>query len=166
MVTRGLIICTIFAVAPSIDAGQAAVHVDPPHLQGPRVLEEHTQDTAVRNYLDAWQTIKVAFESNSVTLLDRDFVGTARDKLAGAIQQQAAAGIQTRYVDKSHDIQFAFYSPEGLSLQLIDNVEYEVQILNHDRVQATQAVHARYIVVLTPAEVRWRVRVLQADFEP
>jgi hypothetical protein len=58
-----------------------------------------------------------------------------------------------------------YYSPEGLSIQLIDNVEYDVEILDHDKVQTTQRVHARYIVVLTPAEVRWRVRVFQAQPE-
>jgi hypothetical protein len=45
---------------------------------------------------------------------------------------------------------------------LTDNVDYDVQVVDHDKVTTTQRVSARYIVVLTPAEVRWRVRVFQA----
>jgi len=32
-------------------------------------------------------------------------------------------------------------------------------------VLATEHVHTRYIVVLTPAELRWRVRIFQASPE-
>src|ERR1700757_599184 len=106
-----------------------------------------------------------AFDQNRVDLLDRDFVGTARDKMAEAIQKQSAAGIHTRYHDKSQEIQIVFFSPEGLSIQLIDNVEYDVQVLNRDKVETTRQVRARYIAVLTPTEVRWRVRVFQAQQE-
>jgi hypothetical protein len=106
-----------------------------------------------------------ALDQNDAGILDRDFVGTARDRLAETVQQQAAMGIHTRYQDKSHDIKIVFYSPEGLSLELTDEVQYEVQMLDHDKVQTTQQVRAHYIVVLTPAEVRWRVRVLQAQSE-
>jgi hypothetical protein len=52
-----------------------------------------------------------------------------------------------------------------LSIELTDTVEYDVQLLDHDKSQATQRVRARYIVVLTPAELRWRVRVLQAEVD-
>jgi hypothetical protein len=92
-------------------------------------------------------------------------VGTAKEKLTDTIQEQTRLGLSTRYQDRSHDIQIVFYSPEGLSIQLIDNVEYDMQLLDHDKIQTTQRVHARYNVVLTPAEVRWRVRVFQADPE-
>jgi hypothetical protein len=141
------------------------VRVEPVHLQGPRVLQEQTQAAVIRDYLQGWQTMGAAFDQNRIDLLDRDFVGTARDKMAEAIQQQSAAGIHTRYQDKSHDLQIVFYSPEGLSIQLIDNVEYSAQVLNADKVQTTQQVRARYVVVLTPTEVRWRVRILQAQSE-
>jgi hypothetical protein len=48
-----------------------------------------------------------------------------------------------------------------LSIELTDNVEYDVQLLDHGRVKTTQHVSARYVIVLTPAEMRWRVRILQ-----
>jgi len=160
-----LMACTIVAAVPALCAGQADVRVEPSHLQGPRPLQEQTQAAAIRDYLQAWHTVSAALDANNAGLLDRDFVGTARDKLAEAIHQQSALGIHTRYQDKSHDIQIVFYSPEGLSIQLTDDVQYDVQVLDHEKVQTTQQVRSRYIVVLTPAEVRWRVRVFQAQLE-
>jgi hypothetical protein len=160
-----VILCPVVAAASGVGAAQAAVRVEPSYFQGPRTLQEQTQAAVIRDYLQAWQTVRAALDQNDAGLLDRDFVGTARDKLADAIQQQAALGLHTRYQDKSHDLQIVFYSPEGLSIQLIDNAEYDVQVLDHDKVQTTQQVRARYIVVLTPAEVRWRVRVFQAQLE-
>jgi hypothetical protein len=96
-------------------------------------------------------------------LLSQDFVGTARDKFAQTIEEQAKLGIRTRYQERSHDIRIVFYSPDGLSIQLVDNIEYQVQLLDHEKTQTTQVIRARYVAVLTPAEVRWRVRVLQTD---
>lgn len=153
------------AAASPLAAVQATVHVEVAKLDTPRVLQEQTRTAAVRDYLDAWRTMGTALNQNNVGALDRDFVGTAHDRLADTIQQQSAAGIHTSYQDRSHDITIVFYSPEGLSLQMIDNVEYDIQVVDHEKVLTTQHVRARYIVVMTPAEVKWRVRVLQAQSE-
>ena len=67
------------------------------------------------------------------------------------------------YQDRAHDLQIVFYSPEGLSIQIVDTVDYDEQVLDHDKVLATKLVRKRYVVVLTPSEVRWRVRVFQAE---
>lgn len=155
----------LLAAASPFAAAQATVHVETAKLDTPRPLQEQTRSAAVRDYLDAWRTMGTALNQNNVAALDRDFVGTAHDRLAETIQQQSAAGIHTSYQDKSHDITIAFYSPEGLSLQMIDNVEYDIQVSEHDKVLTTQHVRARYIVVMTPAEVKWRVRVFQAQPE-
>ncbi|SRR5579871_6157221 len=160
-----LLTCAVSAAFCASGAAQPDVRVEASHLQGPRPLQEQTQSAAVRDYLHAWQTMNAAFDRNDVAALDRDFVGTAHDKLADAVRQQAAMGLHARYIDKAHDIQIAFYSPEGLSIELTDTVQYDIQVLDHDKLQTTQQVSARYIVVLTPAEVRWRVRVFQAQFE-
>jgi predicted PhzF superfamily epimerase YddE/YHI9 len=157
--------CVMLACGSAICAAQGDVRLEPTHLQGPRPLQEQTRSAVVRDYLQGWKTLSTALEQNDPNLLNRDFAGTALDKLAAAVKQQSAAGIRTRYQDKSHDIQIVFYSPEGLSIELTDDVQYDVQVLDHDKVQTTQQVHAHYIVVLTPAEVRWRVRVFQAQFE-
>jgi hypothetical protein len=141
-----LAMCSILAMTFSLRADQPSVRVAPPNLQGPRQLNEETQ-AAVAD------------------LLSRDFIGTAKDRLSDTIHDQVTMGISTRYLDLSHDLQIVFYSPEGLSVQLVDNVEYEVQILDHGKAQTTQKMHARYVVVMTPAEVRWRVRIFQAEPE-
>lgn len=162
---RTLFTYALVASSAALCAAQADVRVEPSHLQGPRALEEQTTAAVIRDYMRAWQAVNAAFERNNPALLDRDFIGTAHDKLADAIHQQAAAGLHTRYRDKSHDIQIVFYSPEGLSIELTDTVQYDVDVLDQDKVQTTQQISSRYIVVLTPAEVRWRVRVFQAQSE-
>jgi hypothetical protein len=141
---------------------QAPVNVEPDNLKGPRVLQEQTKTAVIRDYIESWKSFHDALDQNRPALLNADFVGTAKDKLTEAIQQQAALGIRTHYQDVSHDVQIVFYSPEGLSVELTDKVEYDVQVLDHDKVAATQRVSARYVVVMTPAEIRWRVRVFQA----
>ena len=157
-----LAVCLIFAASTALGADEAAVRVEPSNLQGPRTLQQQTQTAVIRDYLEAWQSFRAALEQNHASLLDSDFVGTAKDKLTGTIQEQAKLGIHIRYEDRAHDVKIIFYSPDGLSVQLIDKVDYDVQVVDHDKVQASEPVSARYIVVLTPSEVRWRVRVFQA----
>ena len=160
---RSLLIFSVLAFAVSqFAAAQPEVRIESSKLQGPRLLEEQTRAAAIRDYLKSWQSFRAALDQNRADLLNADFVGTAKDKLTETIQQQAALGIRTRYKDRAHDLQIVFYSPEGLSIELTDNVDYDVQVLDHDKVTTTQRVSARYVVVLTPAEVRWRVRVFQA----
>lgn len=156
---------TLLSAGAACAMGQAAVHVEPAHLQGPRILADQTANAVVKNYIESWQSLKAALEQNRPAALDRDFVGTAKQKLTETIEQQAKLGIKTSYQDRSHDIQIVFYSPEGLSVELVDNVEYDVQVSDKDKVMATHPEHARYVVVMTPTEVRWRVRVLQSEAE-
>ena len=161
----GLVAVAVLGGAAAMAGAQAAVHVQPSHLEGPRPLAEQTAKAAVQDYVESWQTLHTALAENRVEVLDRDFVGTAKDKLTETIQQQAKLGMRTSYQDRSHDLQIVFYSPEGLSIELTDNVEYDQQIVDHDKVVTTQHVTARYVVVLTPSETRWRVRVFQAVTE-
>lgn len=156
------IVFAILAAATGVAAAQPTVRVEPATANGPRTLEEQTAKTAIRDYLASWQSMSAAMEQNRSDLLDADFVGDAKDKLAATIGEQTSAGIRTRYQDRSHDLQIVFYSPEGLSIELIDTVEYDMQLVDHDKPAATARVRARYIAVLTPTEVRWRVRVFQA----
>ena len=147
----------------SLAADKAEVRVEPSHLQGPRALEKQTEAAVIRDYLEAWQYLKDAFEQNRSELLNSAYAGDAKDKLTATIAEQSKLGIHTRYQDRSHDIQIVFYSPEGLSIEIIDSVEYDVQIFDHDKAQPVQRVRARYTGVLTPSEVRWRVRILQGE---
>jgi hypothetical protein len=158
-----LIVCSLFVGSVASGLAQATVRLQPTELSGPRILSEQTRAAAVRDYLQSWQTMRQAFEQNRANLLDADFVGNAKTNLLATIQQQAALGIHTSYQDRNHNIQIVFYSPEGLSIELIDNVEYDVVLSVGDKGKTAQHVSARYVIVLTPAEVRWRVRVFQAS---
>jgi hypothetical protein len=161
----GLMLGALAGAMPIFAAAQAAVKVEPASVDGPRPLADQTAQAVVRDYLESWQGMSAAMDENRTDLLDADFVGAAKDKLAQAIHDQEQAGIHTRYRDRSHDVQIVFYSPEGLSIELTDTVEYDVQVMDHDKPQGTEHVRARYLVVLTPSELRWRVRVFQADAE-
>lgn len=160
-----LIVLMGFSASATLAVAQASVHVTPPHLDGPRNLADQTATAVVKNYIESWQSLRAALSANRPELLDRDFVGNAKQELTETIQQQAKAGIRTTYKDRSHDIQIVFYSPEGLSVELVDNVEYDVQVSSEGKTMAAQPVHSRYVVVMSPTEVRWRVRVLQAQAE-
>jgi hypothetical protein len=157
-----LILCMGFAATSDSMADQAAVRVEPMNLQGPRPLSDQSKAAVIRDYLQAWQGFHAALEQNRPELLDADFVGTAKDKLSDTVQLQRKFGIQTRYQDRSHDLQIVFYSPDGMSIELTDKVVFDVQVVDQGKVITTQRESARYLVVLTPAEVRWRVRVFQS----
>ena len=159
------VLVTMMAVsaAAGLASAQPSVKVELPHLDGPRNLADQTATAVVKNYIESWQSLRAALSGNRPELLDRDFVGAAKEKLTGTIQEQAKAGIRTKYTDRSHDVQIVFYSPEGLSVELVDDVEYDVQVSSAGKTMARQPVHSRYVVVMTPTEVRWRVRVLQAE---
>ncbi len=158
----------VFSVLAALFVGasdQPKVRVESTDSVGPRTLEKQTETAVVRDYLQAWHSLSGALEQNRADLLNADFVGTAKEKLSDTIREQAKLGIQTRYVDKAHDVQLVFYSPEGLSIQLVDTVDYDIQLIDHEKPQITQHVRARYVAVLTPTEVQWKVRVFQAEPE-
>lgn len=153
----------ILAVLLLSAADEPSVRIEPVDPSSPRQLEPQTQQAVVRDYLLAWQALNSAMQANQPDLLNSAFLGVAEEKLADTIQEQQKLGIQTRYIDRSHDLKLVFYSPEGLSVQLLDTVEYDVQLLKDNNLQATQHVRARYVAVLSPTEVRWKVRVFQAE---
>ncbi len=159
------IMCSLFTAIVALGSDHPAVRVASTDSVGPRPLERQTETAVTRDYLQAWRSMSDALDQNRTDLLNQDFIGTAKEKLAGTIREQAKLGIHTRYRDGAHDLQLVFYSPEGLSIQLLDTVEYDIEVLDRDKILATQHVRARYVAVLTPTEVRWKVRVFQAEPE-
>jgi hypothetical protein len=156
-------LCVLAFTGANHAAAQANVRIEPPVAQqGARILEEQTASAAIRDYLQSWKSLSAALEQNRADLLNPDFSGTARDKLGETVQEQDGAGLSAQYQDSSHDIQIVFYSPEGLSIELTDTVEYDMQVMDHGKSIANQHMRSRYIVVLTPAEARWKVHVFQA----
>jgi hypothetical protein len=164
-IKTALLLFSIAALPGTLRAAGPIIHVEPPNLHGPRQLQDQTATAVVRDYVESWKSLAAALRQNRPDLLDQDFVGTAKDKLTDTIHQQAALGLHARYQDRAHRIQIIFYSPDGLSVQLVDNVEYDERVVDHQKVLTTQHTHARYTVVMTPAETRWRVRVFQAGPE-
>jgi hypothetical protein len=155
--------CALGLPLTAFAADGPSVRIEVPQLQGSRVLEKQTETAVIRDYIQSWKSFSAALDRNQASLLDQDFVGTAHDKLAATIDDQAKAGIHTRYEDRSHDLQIVFYSPEGLSIQLTDTVEYDEQVYDHEKLMASKPAHVRYVVIMTPSEVRWKVRVFQAS---
>lgn len=141
------------------------VRVEKPTFQGPRELEKQTAKAAIQDYIESWRTMSNALDQNRPDLLDRDFIGSAKERLAATIKEQIAAGVRTTYRDHSHDVQILFYSPDGLSIELVDTVSYDLQLFNKDHPVGSREIQARYLVVLTPTEVRWRVRILQSQVQ-
>ena len=155
----GALLATLFLSADT----QPNVRVAPMDSVGPRPVEAQTQSSVVRDYLLAWQTMDTAMTENRPDLLEGYFVGQAKEKLADTIREQKNIGIRTSYQPKSHDIKVVFYSPEGLSIQLLDDVEYDVDVRKGDQSLGSQHFHGRYVAVLTPTESKWKVRILQGE---
>lgn len=152
---------TLFPAFVMLAAAQPPVHVDSDIPTSPRPLEKPTQQAVVRDYLESWESLQNAFEQNRADLLNADFVGGARESLSNAIKEQSALGLRTHYEDLSHNLQIVFYSPEGLSIELIDTVKYSVQVFDRGRLVGERRQSARYLVVMSPSQLRWRVRVFQ-----
>jgi hypothetical protein len=128
---------------------------------GGRPVEELTRKSVARDYARAWQSLAQALAQNRADLIDNDFVGIAEEKFAAAVADQTKAGLRTRYIDHGHKVDVLFYSPEGLSIELRDTASLERQVLDGDKVLFSEQVTAHYVSLMTPTEVRWKVRLLQ-----
>jgi hypothetical protein len=156
-----LVLACVLAAFSARSADAPAIHVDASEV-GPRPLEDQTRSSVVRDYLRAWQDLSRALDENRADLLDASFVGTVKEKLSDTIQQQKEDGVSSRYRPSRHQIHLVFYSPEGMSVQLVDAIDYELEVVNQGKSLGNEHVRARYVAVLTPAEVRWKVRILEA----
>ena len=128
---------------------------------GPRELQDTTRASITKAYARAWEVMAQALGSNSAAKLDSAFIGTAREDLGRRIAGQKKNGLTTRVVDRGHKVDVLFYSPEGMSMQLRDTAQVEVQVLDGDHVVHSDTATRHYIVIMTPTEVTWKVRVLQ-----
>lgn len=127
----------------------------------PREVEDATQKAIARDYAAAWQAIATALADNNEGALAQGLVGIARDKFGAAVAGQKAAGMRTRLVDKGHQVEALFYSPEGSAMQLRDTVRLERQVLDGDKVVHREEVTARYVAVMSVTESGWKLRVLE-----
>jgi len=129
----------------------------------PRQVEEKTERAILRDYAAAWASLSKALDQNRADLLTTTFVGDAQQLFATQIAQQSASGLRTKYVDHGHKLQAIFYSPEGSAMQLRDIANLEIQLIDGDKVVHSESLAVVYTAVMTTAEDRWKVRVLQAQ---
>ena len=104
--------------------------------------------------------METALAENRPDLLDESFVGYAHDKLLTEVNAQQSKGLSTRYIDHGHQERAIFYSPEGSAVQLQDTAKLEIQLLDGDKVVASQDVTRKYVAIVTVVEDSWKVRVL------
>lgn len=131
----------------------------------PREVDDTVQQAVTRDYASAWQALASALANNNVAALNDNFTGFALDKMTQRIKDQQHAGIKTRMTDRGHKVDAIFYSPEGSSIELHDTATIDTEILDGNTVIHTDRAQVHYYAVLTGAEDRWKVRVLESGRE-
>ncbi len=129
---------------------------------GPRTVEETTERSVARDYAAAWKAMAQALDQNRTDLLGSNFTGTANDKLTASILEQRKSGLHQRIVDKGHNVEAVFYSPEGSAMELHDSAQVQLQLMDGNKVVRSEDATFHYVVLLTAAENSWKVRVLEA----
>jgi hypothetical protein len=127
----------------------------------PRQLEDTTQEAIVRDYASAFKAMEQTLGSNNDSGLAANFAGTALDNLQSRLNSQRKTGVRTRYVDRAHKLEAVFYSPEGSAMQLHDTAQVELQTYDGGTLVSSKPVTLHYIVLMTTAEDRWKVRLLE-----
>jgi len=147
----------------------AAADSEVPHVEfnadniAPRQIEDLTSKSVPRDYAFAWQTMEQALNENRPGLLDGYFTGLAKQDLGNRVKSQISSGMHTRYQDRGHKLEAIFYAPAGDAMQLRDHAQFDLQVLDGDKVIYDEPVNAEYIVLMTPGADRWLVRQIQAQ---
>lgn len=141
--------------------GASSIKIDASAAQ-PREVEDATVQAVQRDYAKAWQGLSLAMSENRSDALAASFVGIAKDKLTQAVNEQKKEGLRRKYIDKGHNLQIVFYSIDGSALQLRDTAQVETQLLDGDKVVHSENTTMHYMVLLTPAENSWKVRLFEA----
>jgi hypothetical protein len=128
----------------------------------PREVEEVTQNAILRDYTLAWQGIGTALANNTLQPLNENFSGFALDKLTQRVKDQKQNGLSTRIIDHGHKVEALFYSPDGSAVELKDTASIETQVLDGGTVIHSDQAEIQYYAVMTGAEDRWKVRVLES----
>ena len=127
----------------------------------PREVEDSTQKAIVRDYTAAWTALATALANNQTGGLDASFTGVARDQLAARVAGQGKSGLRTQIIDRGHKLEAVVYTPEGSAMQLHDTAQVDIQIMDGGEVIHSEHTTLHYVVLMTVAEDRWKVRLLQ-----
>jgi hypothetical protein len=103
-----------------------------------------------------------ALEFNTLDPLDGPFTGDAKRLLRDTVASQQKSGLRRKYLDQSHKLETVFYAPEGDVIELHDTAEYQLQVLDGDKLIENERVTLHYVVLMTPSADRWMVRHMQA----
>jgi hypothetical protein len=125
-------------------------------------VEDTTERAVSRDYAAAWQVMVDALKQNRTDILAANFIGNANDKLTAAIEDQRKNGLHQEIVDRGHQVDAVFYSPEGSAMELHDTAQVQLQLMDGTKVIHSQDATVHYVVLLTAAENSWKVRVLEA----
>jgi len=128
----------------------------------PREVEDVTQNAIVRDYTLAWQAISTSLANNTLQPLNDNFAGFALDKFTQRVKDQKQNGLTTRIIDHGHKVDAIFYSPDGAAIELKDTASIETQVLDGNTVLHSDQAQIHYYAVMTGAEDRWKVRVLES----
>jgi hypothetical protein len=128
----------------------------------PREVEDVTQNAIVRDYTLAWQAISTSLANNTLQPLNDNFVGFALDKFTQRVKDQKQNGLTTRIIDHGHKVEAIFYSNDGAAIELKDTASVETQVLDGSTVIHSDQAQIQYYAVMTGAEDRWKVRVLES----
>jgi hypothetical protein len=128
----------------------------------PREVEDVTQNAILRDYTLAWQAIGTSLANNSLQPLNENFSGFALDKFTQRVKDQKQQGITTRIIDHGHKVDAIFYSSDGAAIELRDTATIETQVLDGGTVIHSDQAQIQYYAIMTGAEDRWKVRVLES----
>jgi hypothetical protein len=159
----GLLVCAVAVLHLGASAGPELprVELNADNI-GPRAIEDLTSKSVPRDYALAWQTMEQALDENRPGLLDGYFTGWAKQDVVDRVKSQLKSGMHTRYQDGGHKLEATFYAPAGDAMQLRDHAQFNLQVLDGDKVIYDEPVSAEYVVLMTPGADRWLVRRMQA----
>jgi aminopeptidase N len=127
----------------------------------PRAVEESTAVALQRDYAHAWQSLLSALAENRADLLDENFTGGAHQHWQEAIHAQQQNGLSRRIIDHGHRMRVTFYSLDGSAVEAVDVADLEIEYRDGGKLLSSERIQARYLVLLTPAENSWKLRILQ-----
>ena len=139
--------------------GKAQVELSVKNAE-PREVEDVTQKAILRDYTLAWQAISTSLAGNTTQPLNENLAGFALDKFTQRVKDQKEQGLHTRIIDHGHKVDAIFY--DGAAIELKDTASIETQVLDGGTVIHSDQAQIHYYAVMTGAEDRWKLRVLQS----
>ena len=140
---------------------EPAVRVAPMDSVGPRTMEAQTQASVIRDYLMAWQTMNATLTQTGRTCWMQCLSEKRKRSSARLFTSSCASELRQATCPSRTTSALCFIRRKELSIQLLDEVEYDVNVWKGEQFLGLEHVRARYVAVLSPSETRWKVRMFQ-----